>query len=47
MLGWLERRWLEGIYSLQPPKQPLGWLLSIGAPDTTQCASHVTQPLEF
>jgi hypothetical protein len=28
-----------GIYSLQPPKQPLGWLLSIGAPD-----SPVRQP---
>jgi hypothetical protein len=27
-----------GIYSPQPPKQPLGWLLSM---------SHVTQPLGF
>ena len=24
MLGWLEWRWLWGIYSPQPPKQPLG-----------------------
>jgi hypothetical protein len=24
MLGWLEWRWLGGIYSPQPPKQPLG-----------------------
>jgi hypothetical protein len=24
MLGWLEWRWLEGIYSPQPPIQPLG-----------------------
>jgi hypothetical protein len=23
-----------GIYSPQPPKQPLGWLLSMGAPDS-------------
>jgi hypothetical protein len=28
-----------GIYSPQPPKQPLGWLLSMGAPD-----SPVRQP---
>jgi hypothetical protein len=40
MLGWLEWRWLGGgIYSPQPPKQPLGWLLSMGAPD-----SPVRQP---
>jgi hypothetical protein len=24
MLGWLEWRWLGGIYSPQPPIQPLG-----------------------
>jgi hypothetical protein len=24
MLGWLEWRWLEGIYSPKPPIQPLG-----------------------
>jgi hypothetical protein len=34
MLGWLEWRWLGGIYSPQPPKQQLGWLLSMGAPDS-------------
>jgi hypothetical protein len=28
-----------GIYSPQPPKQPLGWLLSMGAPN-----SPVRQP---
>jgi hypothetical protein len=39
MLGSLEWRWLGGIYSPQPPKQPLGWLLSMGAPD-----SPVRQP---
>jgi hypothetical protein len=33
MLGWLEWRWLGGIYSPQPPKQPLGWLLSMGTPN--------------
>jgi hypothetical protein len=39
-----------GIYSPQPPKQLLGWLLSMlsGAPsDTVRCPSHVTQPLGF
>jgi hypothetical protein len=30
---------VEGIYSPQPPKQPLGWLLSMGTPD-----SPVRQP---
>jgi hypothetical protein len=39
MLGLLECRWLGAIYSPQPPKQPLGWLLSMGAPD-----SPVRQP---
>jgi hypothetical protein len=47
MLGWLDWRWLRGIYSPHPPKQPLGRLLSMGAPDTVRCASHVTQPLGF
>jgi hypothetical protein len=39
MLGWLQWRWLGGIYSPQPPIQPLGRLLSMGAPD-----SSVRQP---
>jgi hypothetical protein len=40
MLGWLEWRWLDGIYSPQPPIQLLGGgLLSMGAPD-----SPVRQP---
>jgi hypothetical protein len=26
-----------GIYSPQPPKLPLGWLLSMGAPDSLVC----------
>jgi hypothetical protein len=47
MLGWLECRWLWDIYNPQPPIQPLGWLLSMGAPDTVRCASHVTQLLGF
>jgi hypothetical protein len=36
-----------GIYSPQPPHSHWGWLLSMGAPDTVRCASHVTQPLGF
>jgi hypothetical protein len=36
-----------GIYSPQPPKDRWGRLLSMGAPDTVWCASHVTQPLGF
>jgi hypothetical protein len=44
--GWSGGGW-GGIYSPQPPIQPLGWLLSMGAPDTVRCASHVTQPLGF
>jgi hypothetical protein len=43
-----------GIYSPQPPKQPLGVAAVDGRtgqsgapPDTVQCASHVTQPLGF
>jgi hypothetical protein len=54
MLGWLECRWLGGIYSPQPPKQPLGVAAvdgstgqSVAPPDTVRCASHVTQPLGF
>jgi hypothetical protein len=54
MLGWLEWRWLGGIYSPQPPIQPLGQAAvdgrtgQSGAPlDTVRCASHVTQPLGF
>jgi hypothetical protein len=47
MLRWMEWRWLGVIYSPQPPKQPLGWLLSMGPPDTVRCASHVTQLLGF
>jgi hypothetical protein len=54
MLGWLEWRWLGGIYSPQPPKQPLGLAAVDGRtgqsgvpPDTVRCANHVTQPLEF
>jgi hypothetical protein len=46
-LGCLEWWWLGGIYSPQPPNNSLGWLLSMGAPDTGRCASHVTQPLGF
>jgi hypothetical protein len=36
-----------GIYSPQPPHSRWGWLLSMGAPDTVRCASHVTQSLRF
>jgi hypothetical protein len=36
-----------GIYSPQPPIGCWGRLLSMGAPDTVRCASHVTQPLGF
>jgi hypothetical protein len=54
MLGLLEWRCLGGIYSHQPPIQPLGVAAVYGrtgqsgaSPDTIRCASHVTQPLEF
>jgi hypothetical protein len=54
MLGWLEWWWLRGIYSPQPPKQPLGRAAingrtgqSSAPPDAVRCASHVTQPLGF
>jgi hypothetical protein len=42
-----------GIYSPQPPIQPLGQAVvdgrtgQSGAPDTVRCASHVTQLLGF
>jgi hypothetical protein len=43
-----------GIYSPQPPKQPLGVAAVDGrtgqsgaSPDTVRCASHVTQQLGF
>jgi hypothetical protein len=46
-----------GIYSPQPPWQPLGRLLAMGAPDSPVChrtntvscpvRRHVTQPLGF
>jgi hypothetical protein len=53
MLGWLEWRWLGGIYS--PPTNSTvgvgcchGRTGQSGAPsDTVRCASHVTQPLEL
>jgi hypothetical protein len=54
MLGWLEWRWLWGIYSPQPPKQLLGVAAvdgrtgqSSAPPDNVWCATHVTQPLGF
>jgi hypothetical protein len=40
MLGWLEWRWLGGIYSPQPPIQPLGQAAVDG--HTGQCP--VRQP---
>jgi hypothetical protein len=54
MLGWLEWRWLGGIYSPSTTKQLLGRAAVDGRigqsgapPDTIRCASHVTQPLGF
>jgi hypothetical protein len=44
-LGCLEWWWLGGTYSPQPPHSRLGGCLSMGAPDSDRCASHVTQPL--
>jgi hypothetical protein len=41
MLGWLKWRWLEGIYSPQPPKQPLG-VAAIDGRTTGHCP--VCQP---
>jgi hypothetical protein len=34
-LGCLEWWWLGGIYSPQPPTSRWGWLLSMGAPDSS------------
>jgi hypothetical protein len=49
-----ETQVILGIYSPQPPKQPLGVAAVDGRtersgapPDTVWCASHVTQPLGF
>jgi hypothetical protein len=36
-----------GIYSPNHQTNRWGRLLSMGAPDTVRCASHVTQPLGF
>jgi hypothetical protein len=54
MLGWLEWRWLRGIYSPQPPNNRWGGAAVDGRteqsgapPNTVRCASHVTQPLGF
>jgi hypothetical protein len=54
MLGLDEVEVVGGIYSPQPPKQPLGVAVVDGRtgqsgapPDTIRCASHVTQPLGF
>jgi hypothetical protein len=54
MLGWLEWRWLRGIYSPQPPNNRWGGAavdgrngMSSAPPDTVRCASHITQPLGF
>jgi hypothetical protein len=54
MLGWLEWRWLRGIYSPQPPNNHWGGAAVDGRtgqsgvpPDTIRCTSHVTQPLWF
>jgi membrane carboxypeptidase/penicillin-binding protein PbpC len=47
MLGCLEYWWLGGIYSPNHQNSRWGGLLSMGAPDTLRCVSHVTQPLGF
>jgi hypothetical protein len=42
--------WIDvvgGIYSPNHQNSRWGELLSMGAPDTVRCASHVTQPLGF
>jgi hypothetical protein len=51
MLGWLEWRWLRGIYSPQPPNNRWGWAAVDGRTgqsdvplDTVRCASHITKP---
>jgi hypothetical protein len=46
-LGCLKVWWLGGIYSPNHQNGRWGRLLSMGAPDTVRCASHVTQPLGF
>jgi hypothetical protein len=46
-LGCLEEWWLGGIYSHNHQNSRWEGLLSMGAPDTVRCASHVTQPLGF
>jgi hypothetical protein len=46
-LGCLEWWWLGGIYSPNHQNSRWGGLLSMGAPDTVRCASHVTQLLGF
>jgi hypothetical protein len=46
-LGCLEWWWLGGIYSPNHQLNRWGGCLSMGAPDTIRCASHVTQPLGF
>jgi hypothetical protein len=54
MLGLDGVEVVGGIYSPQPPKQPLGVAAVDGRigqsgapPDAVRCASHVTQPLGF
>jgi hypothetical protein len=47
MLGWLEWRWLGVFIALNHQTTVGEGLLSMGAPDTVRCASHVTQPLGF
>jgi hypothetical protein len=42
MLGWLEWWWLGGIYSPQPPKQPLGVTAVDGR--TGQSGAPATSP---
>jgi hypothetical protein len=42
MLRWLEWRWLGGIYSLQPPIQPLGQAAVDGR--TGQSGAPATSP---
>jgi hypothetical protein len=47
MLGCLEWRWLGVFIALNHENNRWEWLLSIGAPDTVRCDSHITQPLGF
>jgi hypothetical protein len=47
MLGLLEWRWLGVFIALNHQTTVGDGLLSMGAPDTVRCASHVTQPLGF